>query len=278
MELITTRGLRMPRLGLGTGLLRNAPGQASMELALSLGFRHLDTAEMYTNEGTVGVAIAASGVPRGDIHITTKMLPENMEPTELRRSMERSLAALKTDHVDLYLIHWHMPDTDLAQTLTTMMRLQEEGYTRAIGVCNFNVALLRQAVEVIGAPIACNQVEYHVLLDQSAVLRYARSKEIAVIAYAPLARGRFLALPEMQRIARKHGASPAQVGRKWLLDQDGVAAIPRAGRRESQQENLDASQLTLDDDDRAVIARLPKDQRVVNVDWAPEWDLPVPLS
>jgi 2,5-diketo-D-gluconate reductase B len=114
MELITTRGLRMPRLGLGTGLLRNAPGQASMELALSLGFRHLDTAEMYTNEGTVGAAIAASGVPRGDIHITTKMLPEHMEPTELRRSMERSLVALKTDYVDLYLIHWHMPDTDLS--------------------------------------------------------------------------------------------------------------------------------------------------------------------
>lgn len=278
MELITTRGLRMPRLGLGTGLLRNAPGQASMELALSLGFRHLDTAEMYTNEGTVGAAIAASGVPRGDIHITTKMLPEHMEPVELRRSMERSLAALKTDYVDLYLIHWHMPDTDLAQTLTAMLRLQEEGYARAIGVCNFNVALLRQVVEVIGAPIACNQVEYHVLLGQSAVLRYARRKEIAVIAYAPLARGRFLALPEMQRIARKHGASPAQVGLKWLLDQEGVAAIPRAGRLESQQENLDALRLTLDDDDRAVIARLPKDQRVVNVDWAPEWDPPVTLN
>jgi 2,5-diketo-D-gluconate reductase B len=278
VEPITTRGLRMPRLGLGTGLLRNAPGQASMELALSLGFRHLDTAEMYTNEGTVGAAIAASGVPRGDLHITTKMLPEHMEPAELRRSMERSLAALKTDYVDLYLIHWHMPDTDLAQTLAKMMRLQEEGYARAIGVSNFNVALLRQAVEVIGAPIACNQVEYHVLLDQSAVLRYARSKEIAVIAYAPLARGRFLALPEMQRIARKHGVSPAQVGLKWLLDQEGVAAIPRAGRRESQQENLDALRLELDADDRAVIARLPKDQRVVNVDWAPVWDPPVPLS
>jgi 2,5-diketo-D-gluconate reductase B len=159
-----------------------------------------------------------------------------------------------------------------------MMRLQEAGYARAIGVCNFNVALLRQAVEVIGAPIACNQVEYHVLLDQSAVLRYARSRDIAVIAYAPLARGRFLALPEMQQIARKHGASPAQVGLKWLLDQEGVAAIPRAGRRESQQENLDALRLTLDDDDRTVIARLPKDQRVVNVDWAPQWDPPVPLS
>jgi 2,5-diketo-D-gluconate reductase B len=277
VELITTRGLRMPRLGLGTGLLRNAPGQASMELALSLGFRHLDTAEMYTNKGTVGAAIAASGVPRGDIHITTKMLPEHMEPTELRRS-KRSLLALKTDYVDLYLIHWHMPDTDLAQTLAAMIRLQEEGYARAIGVCNFNVTLLRQAVEVIGAPIACNQLEYHVLLDQSAVLRYARSKDIAVIAYAPLARGRFLASPEMQQIARKHSASPAQVGLKWLLDQEGVAAIPRAGRRESQQENLNALRLTLDDDDRAIIALLPKDQRVVNVDWAPVWDSPVKLS
>ncbi len=274
MELITTQGMRMPRLGLGTGLLRKEPGQASIELALSLGFRHLDTAEMYTNEGTVGAAIAASGVPRSEIHITTKMLPEHMEPTQLRRSMERSLAALKTDYVDLYLIHWHMKGMDLGATLAEMMRLQQEGCARAIGVCNFNVALMREAVEVIGAPIACNQLEYHVLLDQSAVLRYARSKGIAVIAYAPLARGRFLALPEMQEIARKHGVSAAQVGLKWLLDQELVAAIPRAGRRESQQENLDALRLVLDDDDRAVIARLPKDQRVVNVDFAPVWDAP----
>jgi 2,5-diketo-D-gluconate reductase B len=274
MQMITTNGLRMPRLGLGTGLLRNAAGQASMEMALSLGYRHLDTAELYTNEATVGAAIAASGVPRGDIHITTKVLQDNMAPEALRRSMDRSLAALKTDYVDLYLIHWAMPDMDLGQTLTEMMRLREAGRARAIGVSNFNVALLRQAVEVIGAPIACNQIEYHVLLDQSAVLRYARSKSIAVIGYAPLARGRFFDLPEMQRIARKHSATPAQVGLKWLLDQDLVAAIPRAGRRESQQQNLDALRLALDDDDRATIARLPKDQRVVNVDWAPQWDPP----
>jgi 2,5-diketo-D-gluconate reductase B len=271
---ITARGLHLPRLGLGTGLLRNAPGQASIEVALSLGYRHLDTAEMYTNEATVGAAIAASGVPRRDIHITTKMLPEHMEPVAVRRSIERSLTALSTDYVDLYLIHWHIAGMDLAATLHTMMRLQEEGYARAIGVCNFTVALLRQAVEEIGAPIACNQIEYHVLLDQSEVLRYARSHGIAVIAYAPLARGRFFALPEMRHIARKHAASPAQVGLKWLLDQELVAAIPRAGRRESQQENLDALRLVLDDDDRAAIARLPKDQRVVNVDFAPVWDPP----
>lgn len=274
MERIITHGLRMPRLGLGTGLLRNAPGQASMELALSLGYRHLDTAEMYTNEATVGAAIAASGVPRSDIHISTKMLPEHMQPDDLRRSMERSLGALKTDYVDLYLIHWPMAGMNLAATLAEMMRLQQQGHARAIGVSNFPVALLRQAVEEIGAPIACNQIEYHVLLDQSAVLRYARGKGIAVIAYAPLARGAFFGLPEIQRIARKHNASPAQIGLKWLLDQELVAAIPRAGRRESQQENLDALRIALDDEDRAAIARLPKHQRVVNVDFAPAWDPP----
>lgn len=274
MERITTRGLRMPKLGLGTGLLRNGPGQASMELALSLGYRHLDTAEMYTNEGTVGAAVAASDVPRRDIHITTKVLPEHMDPAELRRSMERSLTALRTDYVDLYLIHWPMAGMDLGATLGEMVRLREEGRARAIGVSNFTVALLRKAIEVIGAPVACNQIEYHVLLDQSAVLRYARSQGVAVIAYAPLARGAFLALPEMQRIARKHGATPGQVGLKWLLDQDLVAAIPRAGRRESQQENLEVFQLALDDDDRAAIARLPKNRRLVNVDFAPVWDPP----
>jgi 2,5-diketo-D-gluconate reductase B len=274
MELITTRGLRMPKLGLGTGQLRNAPGQASIELALSLGYRHLDTAEMYTNEGTVGAAIAASGIPRGDIHVTTKVLPEHMRPDDLRRSMERSLAALRTDYIDLYLIHWPMAGMDLGATLGEMIRLQQEGRARAIGVSNFTVAWLRQAVEEVGAPVACNQIEYHVLLDQSAVLRYARKHGVAVIAYAPLARGAFHANPEMQRIARKHNATTAQVGLKWLLDQDLVAAIPRAGRRESQQQNLDALRLVLDDDDRAAITRLPKNGRVVNVDFAPAWDSP----
>ncbi len=274
MEPITSHGLRMPKLGLGTALLRNAAGQAAIELGLSLGFRHLDTAEMYTNEATVGAAIAASGVPRGDIHVTTKVLPENMRPEDLLRSMDRSLAALRSDYVDLYLIHWPSSDIAMATTLETMMRLKEQGRARAIGVSNFNVALLRQAVEEIGAPIAANQIEYHALLNQSAVLRYARSKGIAVIAYAPLGRGRAFEHPEMQRIARKHGVAPAQVALKWLLDQDMVAAIPRAGRRESQQQNLDALRLVLDDEDRTAIARLPKDQRVVNVAWAPAWDPP----
>jgi 2,5-diketo-D-gluconate reductase B len=264
----------MPKLGLGTGLLRGAPGQAAMEQALALGYRHLDTAEMYTTEATVGAAIAASGVPRADIHVTTKVLPENMRPPELRRAMERSLAALGTAYVDLYLIHWPVAEVRLADTLAEMVRLREEGLARAIGVSNFTVALMREAVELVGAPIACNQVEYHALLDQSAVLRYARAHGIAVIAYAPLARGALFDHPELVRIAAKHGASPPQIGLKWLLDQAGVAAIPRAGRLATQQENLAALRIVLDDEDRAAIARLPKDRRVVNVPHAPSWDPP----
>ena len=274
MDPITTQGMRMPKLGLGTGQLRNAAGQAAIELAISLGYRHFDTAEMYTNEATVGAAIAASGLPRGEVHLTTKVMQDNLAPDALRRSMDRSLAALKMDYVDLYLIHWPMPDMDMAATLGEMMRLKEAGRARAIGVSNFNVALLRKAVEEIGAPIAANQVEYHALLDQSALLRYGRAHGVALIAYAPLGRGRVLEPPEMQTIAHKHGVSPAQVALKWLLDQDLVSAIPRAGRRESQQQNLDALRLVLDDEDRAAIAALPKDQRVVNVAWAPPWDPP----
>ena len=274
MERITGHGLNMPKLGLGTGQLRGVGGQAAIEMALSLGYRHLDTAEMYTNEAVVGAAIAASGVARSAIHVTTKAMPEHLAPDALRRAMDRSLAALQMESVDLYLVHWPNPAIPLAATLEAMMRLQAEGRARAIGVSNFPSALLRYAVEEVGAPIACNQMEYHVLLDQSAVLRYARSRGIAVTAYAPLARGAFHEVPEMQRIARKHGASTAQVGLKWLLDQELVAAIPRAGRMQTQSENLAALAIPLDDEDRAAIARLPKDRRIVNVDSAPEWDAP----
>ncbi len=274
MPMITVQGMRMPKLGLGTGLLRNAPGQAAIELALSLGYRHLDTAEMYTNEGTVGAAIAASSVKRSEIHVTSKVHHDNLAPEALNRAMDRSLAQLKTDYIDLYLIHWPLAGMDLAGALATMVRLMEAGKARAIGVSNFTVALMRQAIEDVGAPIACNQIEYHATLDQSAVLAYARSKGVSVTAYRPLGQGRLVQDPTLAAIAVKHGASPAQVALKWLLDQDLVAAIPRASRRESQQANLDALKLALDDDDRHQIALMPKDRRLVNVAWAPAWDPP----
>ena len=272
MDMITTRGLRMPKLGLGTWRLKDAAAREAVERALSLGYRHIDTAEMYGNEAEVGAAIAGARLPRDDIHLTTKVWWEHLTPAGITAALEASLKRLQTDHVDLYLIHWPAPDMDLAAALMTLVRLQEQGLTRAIGVSNFPVALLRRAVEEIGAPIAVNQVEYHVLLGQGPVLDYARAHDVAVTAYCPLAQGKLADHEELGVIARKHGATPAQVALKWLLDQPGVAAIPKAARRESQVANLEAMKLELDDADRAAIAMLPKTQRLVNPGFAPAWD------
>ena len=163
---------------------------------------------------------------------------------------------------------------DLPRALEALMKLQADGLARNIGVSNFTVALLRRCVEEVQAPIACNQIEYHVMLDQSKVLDYARSKQIAVTAYCPLARGDLGDIAPLAEIATKHGATPAQVALKWLLDQDGVAAIPKAAQPANQQANLDALKLTLDDDDRAKIAALPKTNRLVSpAGFAPAWDV-----
>lgn len=272
MEQITAHGLRMDKLGLGTWRLKGAECRSAVEQALALGYRHLDTAEMYGNEDAVGAAIAAARLPRGDLHVTTKVWWEHLSPEGIKRALAASLKALRLDYVDLYLIHWPAPEMDLPAALEALMAVREEGLARHIGVSNFPTALLRRAVEEVGAPIVCDQVEYHALLDQSAVLEYARAKGLFVTAYCPLAQGKLAEHPALAGIAKKHGASPAQVALKWLLDQPDVVAIPKAARHESQSANLAAWNITLDDADRAAIAALPKDQRIVNPGFAPAWD------
>ncbi|KIZ47471.1 MULTISPECIES: aldo/keto reductase [Rhodopseudomonas] len=272
MTTLTTQGLSVPKLGLGTFRMQGDDCRAAVESALALGYRHIDTAEMYGNEDAVGDAVAGSGIARDQIHITTKVWWQNLAPDAIRKAFDTSIAKLKTPYVDFYLIHWPAPQMDLAAALETLMRIKQEGGARAIGVCNFPVALLKQAVEEIQAPIACNQVEYHVLLGQTRLLTYARSKNVPLTAYAPLAQGRLAKYPQLQTIAAKHGATAAQVALAWLLDQDGVMAIPKARSEASQKSNLGARDVTLDDADRATIAGLPKDQRFVNPGFAPEWD------
>lgn len=272
METVTARGLSMPKLGLGTWTMRGADCTDAVLGAIGLGYRHIDTAKMYGNEAAIGEALARTDVPRTQLHITTKIWPDSYAPDAMRRSVETSLADLKLDYVDLLLLHWPTPEMNLPQALATLTRLHHEGLARNIGVSNFSVALLTRAIEEIQAPICCNQIEYHALLDRSKVIAYARGKRLAVTAYCPLARGRLADQPELRRIAGKHGATPEQVGLRWLLDQDGVAAIPKAARAASQQANLDAMALKLDDDDRAAIAALPKNVRVVSPGWAMDWD------
>jgi 2,5-diketo-D-gluconate reductase B len=272
MEHLQTQGISLPRLGLGTFRMQGEVCRAAVESALALGYRHIDTAEMYGNEDAVGAAIAASGIKRRDLHVTTKVWHENLEPDAIRRAFDASLKKLKLDHVDLYLVHWPSKNMNLLAIFETLLKLRAEGRARAIGVANFNVALLKAVVEEIRAPIACNQIEYHVMLDQTKVRQYLAAKSIPLVAYCPLAQGKVSSDETLAAIGRKHGFSAAQVALKWLLDRDGVAAIPKASRHESQQANLDALKLTFDDADRKAIAALPKDKRCVSPGFAPAWD------
>ena len=268
MDAITTHGMHMPKLGLGTWKMKGAACTAAVGHALSIGYRHIDTAEMYGNEAEVGAALG--GVPRADVHVTSKVWYEHLAPDAMDRAIDATLARLGTSYVDLYLIHWPAPGMDMAVAIGALRAVQESGRARAIGVSNFTVALLNEACAL--APIACNQVEYHVLLDQTPLLAACRMHKVALAAYAPLAQGRLAEHEELAAIAHKHSATPAQVALKWLLDQDSVCAIPEAERPATQAANLDAMRITLDDTDRAVIAMLPKARRFVQPGWAPLWD------
>jgi 2,5-diketo-D-gluconate reductase B len=272
MEHLRTQGISLPRLGLGTFRMQGDACRAAVESAIGLGYRHIDTAEMYGNEDAIGAAIAASGIARGDLHVSTKVWHENLAPDAIRRAFDASLKKLRLDHVDLYLVHWPSGNMNLPAMFETLLKLKAEGRTRAIGVANFNIGLLKTVVEEIKAPIACNQIEYHVMLDQTPMRKYLSEKSIPLVAYCPLAQGRAASDETLAAIGRKHGASAAQVALKWLLDQDGVAAIPKASRAESQRANLDALKVKLDDADRKAIAALPKDKRCVNPGFAPKWD------
>jgi 2,5-diketo-D-gluconate reductase B len=272
MEYLQTQGISLPRLGLGTYRMQGDVCRAAVESALGLGYRHIDTAEMYGNEDAIGAAIAAAKVARKDLHVTTKVWNENLAPDAMRRAFDASLKKLRLEHVDLYLVHWPAKNMSLPKMFETLMKLREEGRTRAIGVANFNIALLKTVVEEIKAPIACNQVEYHVMLDQTPLRKYLQSKSIPLVAYCPLAQGKAASDKTLAAIGRKHGASAAQVALKWLLDQDDVAAIPKASRAESQKANLDALNVGLDDEDMQAIAGLPKNTRCVNPGFAPAWD------
>lgn len=269
---MTQADLAMPKLGLGTYQMHGAACQAAVESALALGYRHIDTGQMYGNEASVGAGITASGVPRGEIFLTGKVCHALATPDEARVSLDASLQRLQTDYLDLCLVHWPRAGLDIPGILEMLMQARDAGKTRHIGVANFTLPLLRQAVIDVGAPLYCNQVEYHVLLDQTPLLNWLRARDIMLVAHVPLARGRLVEHPALTAIAARHGATAAQVALKWLLDQDGVAAIPKAGRTVSQRENLAALDLTLDDADRAVIAGLPKNVRVVDSPFAPKWD------
>jgi len=266
------RGTPLPVIGFGTSGLHGKRCTAMVETALALGYRYIDTAQAYRNEAEVGRGIARSPVPRDRVFLATKFEQANLGAASVHREIDVSLGRLGTGYVDLLMIHWPSRTIPMKETFAAFAELREEGKIRHIGVCNFTLRLLREAVDEYGANILCNQVEYHPLLAQKTILPYMQSQGIALVAYCPLARGRLLNDPTLGRIAAKYGKSPAQVALAWLAQQDLVCAIPKASSEAHCRANLEIFDIALSDDDRAEIAALDRGERVINPSWSPAWD------
>lgn len=270
----TVKGIRIPALGLGTFELTGDSGVAAIRTAIEHGYRHIDTAARYGNEAEVGQAIRDSGVPRDELFVTTKVWFDKLAPDQIRQSVAESLDRLQMDAVDLLLVHWPTREVPLADTLATFAEMRDSGSTRSIGVSNFTIPLLAEAVDTCGADLVVNQVEYHPYLAQDKLLADARRRDMLLTAYQPIARGEVFQDPTITRIGEAHGKSAAQVTLRWLVQQDNVAAIPRSSRPENIRANLDIFDFELSDAEMAEIAALDRQDRKSDFDWAPDWDRP----
>jgi 2,5-diketo-D-gluconate reductase B len=267
--------MSIPSFGLGTFRLTGQAVIDSVKSALELGYRVIDTAQIYKNEADVGQAIAESGVPRDELFITTKIWVDNYAADKLIPSLKDSLAKLRTDYVDLLLIHWPAPGNgvELAEYMEALAEAKKQGLTRQIGVSNFNIDLTRQAIAVVGkGEIATNQVELSPYLQNTKLTAYLKEQGITTTSYMTLAYGKVLKDPVLAEIAAKHKATVAQVALAWAM-QLGYAVIPSSTKRENLASNLLARDLRLDTDDMARIATLERNGREVSPDGlAPIWD------
>jgi len=271
MQTVEARGFKIPIIGLGTWELRGRDCARLVEQAIRLGYRHIDTAQMYTNEAEVGEGVRASG-KRAEVMVTTKVAHSNMAPQDVERSVKESLRKLHIDEIDLLIIHWPNDRIPLAETLGAMARMKQAGYVRQLGVSNFTVKLLDEAVKATDEKLVCNQIEYHPFLDQSKVIAACRHHGMAVVAYSPIARGSASGNDVLERIGRAHGKSSAQVSLRWLVQQD-VVVIPRTSKRERLEENLAIFDFTLSPAEMAEVTALAAaKKRIVNLAWSPEWD------
>ena len=269
---VEANGARIPVIGLGTWDLRGRTCARMVEQALRLGYRHVDTAEMYDNEREVGEGLRASGIARAEVFITTKVLPDHLAPREFERAAKESLAKLRLSEVDLLLIHWPNPRIPLADTIGALCRAKREGLARHIGISNFTVDLVAQAMKLASEPLVTNQIEWHPYIDQSKVVDACRRNGLSVTAYSPIARGRAVDDDTLREIGLRHRKSAGQVCLRFLV-QEGAIVIPRTSKRERLAENIAIFDFTLAPAEMEEIRRLANPRgRIVNWSGAPNWD------
>ena len=260
----SSHGATVPAVGFGTSPMTGGMSAETVLAAFAAGYRHIDTARKYGTEPAVGEAIRASKLPRDDIFLTTKVSHENLRADDFARSVDQSLAALGVDYVDLLLVHWPNPQIALTETMPALAKAKRQGLARHIGVANFNIALLDQAIALCSEPLAVLQAEYHPYVDQTKLLAAVRERGLVYVAYCPLGRGRLFGDPVLTEIARTHGRSVAQVALRWLLQQD-VASIPFSSNPQRIADNYNVFDFTLSDDEMRRISALKRaDGRVAN--------------
>ncbi|MDX6807301.1 aldo/keto reductase [Terrihabitans rhizophilus] len=274
MHTLAANGANIPAIGFGTFRVSSEDVLRMVPAAIEIGFRHVDTAQIYGNEAAVGEAIATSGVPRQDIFLTTKVWVDKFRSGDFGRSVDESLDKLRTDYVDLLLLHWPNPAVPLEEQIGELNAARASGKARNIGVSNYSTALMKEAIRLSDAPLATNQVEYQPFLDQSPVLDLARQNGMSVTAYFAMAEGRVFKDPVIGEIGRKHGKSPAQVVLRWMVQQEDVLVLSKTLSRDRAIENFGIWDFVLDADDMARLFALgSRDGRILNpANLAPEWD------
>ena len=276
MNFVEANGAKIPAIGLGTMTLMDAVCVDTVETALCVGYRHIDTAERYRNEGEVGEGLhrglRAAGIARDDVFVTTKVFQDQLAPADFERSLDQSLKKLKLAWVDLLLIHWPSPNVPLKETLGVLCKAKRDGRAKHIGVANFTIPLLQDAVKLASELLVTNQIEVHPFIDQDKVMAVCRGYGLAVTAYCPLARGKVPGNEVLARIGKTRGKSAAQVALRYLVQQ-GIVAIPRTPNPDHLAANLAVFDLNLSDAEMAEIDKLKQARmRVVNPPHAPRWD------
>jgi len=272
MDIIESHGARIPTLGFGTMTLKEDLCVQMVEAALNLGYRHLDTAQMYGNEREVGAGMRGAGVKREDIFLTTKVWFTRLASGDFERSVDESLERLALPWVDLLMIHWPNAQVPLKDSIASLCQMKKAGRAKHIGVANFNVAMIDEAVKLASEPIAVLQIETHPYLDQTKVLAAARRHRMAVVGYCPLARGKVPADPTLQQVGSAHGKTPSQVALRFL-EQQAIIPIPRTSKCDRLAENLGSLDFKLSEAEMTEISKLKRpDSRIVSPPQAPKWD------
>ncbi|HTO31077.1 MAG TPA: aldo/keto reductase [Pararhizobium sp.] len=274
MQTVSANGAHIPVLGFGTFRIPGPDVLRILPQAIKTGFRHIDTAQAYRNEAQVGEAIQSSGVARGDIFLTTKVWVDNYKHADFLASVDESLRKLRTDYVDLLLLHWPSSGVPLAEQIGALNEVRKAGKAKNIGVSNFNTALMAQSVELSEAPIATNQIEYHPYLDQTKVLDAARSTGMSITAYYAMADGKVPNEPLLKDIGSKHRKTAAQVVLRWLVQQKNVVTLSKTATESRLTENFDIFDFELSAEEIAAIHRLARSNgRIVSPGGlAPDWD------